>query len=80
LVDLVALSEKLGVFIQVIPEGIDLIPPTQNVKSFGLSPELQETKRYLSSLFDVDCDEHVELEFDEGEAFKPQKATMSVWE
>ncbi|KAG7373842.1 DUF3110 domain containing protein [Nitzschia inconspicua] len=86
--DLLSLSESLGVFVQIIPEGIDLIPPTQNVKSFGLSSELKDTKQYLSYLFDkdwADDDDEEEPAFaDDGRlqsgAVDELQATGSIWE
>jgi hypothetical protein len=45
-------TNQLGIALQIIPQGLKVIPPTQNVESFGLSQDLQETKQYLNRLFD----------------------------
>ncbi|KAG7337836.1 Clp domain containing protein [Nitzschia inconspicua] len=85
--DLLSLSESLGVFVQIIPEGIDLIPPTQNVKSFGLSSESKDTKQCLSYLFDKDWVDEEEEEpafADDGRlqsgAVDELEAIVSIWE
>jgi hypothetical protein len=73
--DLIAMSKSLGVFIQVIPEGIELIPPTQNVESLGLSPGLKEAKQHLSYLYEKDWMEEEEKEF-----AKELHATWIAWQ
>jgi geranylgeranyl pyrophosphate synthase len=43
--------DTLGVYVQVVPDGIDLIPPTQMVKSLGHNPDLKEEQHRLNYLF-----------------------------
>lgn len=38
---------------QVVPEGVELKPPTQNVPKFGHNPNLCQTKKYLDYLFEM---------------------------
>lgn len=53
--------DMLGVFIQVVPEGKEILPPTQNVQSMGKhNPNLKDEKQHLDYLFDM-----FELEVDE---------------
>jgi hypothetical protein len=48
------MCDRLGVFVQVVPVGVELIPPSQNVKTFGLDPSLKECKQYLNYIFAMD--------------------------
>jgi hypothetical protein len=50
--DLIDYTNQIGVSVQVIPSGIELIPPSQNVERFGLSQDLFQAKQYLNSIFD----------------------------
>lgn len=43
--------EKLGVFVQVIPKGVEILPPTQNVKTLGHNPSLKDQKKNLDYIF-----------------------------
>ena len=55
--DLDHFCHQLGVFAQLIPQGIDVIPPSQNVKQFGHDRTLrdkQEHLDYLLSMFETD--------------------------
>lgn len=45
---------------QVVPEGVELKPPTQNVPKFGHDPSLCQTKQYLDYLFEMTDDDHNE--------------------
>lgn len=58
--DLESYFEQLGVAVQVVPEGVQLKPPTKNVKRFGHDPSLRDTKKHLDYIFamtDEDLDE-----------------------
>jgi len=59
MVDLKETCENIGVFIQVIPEGVEIKPPSQNVKKFGHDPSLIKTKKHLEYLLEM-TDEDVE--------------------
>lgn len=56
------MCETLGVFVQVVPEGVEIIPPSQNVKHLGHNPKLRNDKSYLDYLFemtDSDLEDHI---------------------
>jgi hypothetical protein len=54
---LVELCMKVGVFMQLVPEGVDLIPPKQNVQQLGLPnghqryDEQRRTRDHLNFAF-----------------------------
>lgn len=48
-----AYCEALGVFVQVVPKGTKLIPPSQNVQHFGHDPTLSQKKKTLGYLFEM---------------------------
>lgn len=53
--------DMLGVFIQVVPEGKEILPPTENVELMGKhNPNLKNEKSHLNYIFDM-----FELEVDE---------------
>lgn len=65
---------ELGVFVQVVPNGMELIPPTKNVQSFGHNPHLQEEKSHLDYIYEM---------FDESESDEVGPITMEfdgAWE
>jgi hypothetical protein len=73
--DLLTLSERVGVFIQIVPCGVELIPPSENVETFGLHPGLQETKQYLSYLFH----QHHHQQYDDFDLCREQeKETLMI--
>ena len=46
--------DMLGVFVQVVPEGIEIRPPTRTVQHLGQhNPHLKEDKNYLDYIFDM---------------------------
>lgn len=49
--------KSLGVFVQVVPEGMDIRPPTESVENLGHNPSLMEQQHLLNYLFDMG-DEH----------------------
>jgi len=52
--DLESLCDALGVFVQVVPEGTEIVPPTQSVQNLGQhSPHLKEEKSHLEYVFDM---------------------------
>lgn len=58
--DLQKFFSTIGVFVQVIPDGVVLKPPTQNVPKFGHNPSLYKTKQnldYVFAMFDDDSDD-----------------------
>ena len=56
-----ALCDTLGVFVQVVPRGTEIVPPTQNVQFMGQhNPKLKDEKYHLDYIFDM-----FELEADE---------------
>lgn len=53
--------DMLGVFTALIPEGVEILPPTQNVESMGKhNPHLKDEKHHLDYIFDM-----FEMEVDE---------------
>lgn len=46
---LVEICLNVGVLIEVIPEGIDILPPTQHVPQFGLQQQQQKSSSSSSS-------------------------------
>lgn len=60
--------QQIGVFVQVVPRGMDIRPPTQNVQEFGHNPQLKNQKSQLDYLFqmsDIELDETGALETSE---------------
>jgi hypothetical protein len=60
LADLSFLCNAIGVFVQVVPEGMDVIPPSENVTTLDHNPTLREEKKYIDHIFemsDSECDE-----------------------
>ena len=51
--ELEAICETLGVLVQVVPEGVEIIPPSQNVKHLGHNPKLRNDKNYLDDIFEM---------------------------
>jgi Protein of unknown function (DUF3110) len=46
--------DMLGVFVQVVPEGMEIRPPTRNVQELGKhNPHLKEEKSHLDYIFDM---------------------------
>jgi hypothetical protein len=45
--------EQIGVEIQVVPEGMKLKPPTENVLNLGVNPNLEEEMKMLDYLFEI---------------------------
>lgn len=44
--------ERLGVYVQLVPKGVELIPPSQNVEEFGISNNhLREQQNRLNYIF-----------------------------
>lgn len=55
------LCDMLGVFMQVVPTGTEILPPTQNVQFLGKhNPKLKDEKYHLDYIFDM-----FEMEVDE---------------
>jgi len=57
--ELEAYFEQVGVTVRIVPKGIELKPPTQNVQQFGHDPSLRDTKKHLDYLFEM-ADEDLE--------------------
>jgi len=55
------LCENLGVSAQIVPDGMDVLPPQENVKQFGShqTATLREQQKHLEYVFDMaeGCDE-----------------------
>ena len=48
------LGQQLGVYVQVVPEGVELIPPQQTVKQLGkVNRSLREQQDHLNYVFDM---------------------------
>mmetsp|Transcript_25539 Transcript_25539/g.52247 ORF Transcript_25539/g.52247 Transcript_25539/m.52247 type:complete len:237 (-) Transcript_25539:616-1326(-) len=64
-----AYCEPLGVHVQVVPKGMDIRPPTENVKSLGHDANLMDQKHVLDYLFDLLDENEIEedgaVQFDE---------------
>jgi hypothetical protein len=60
--ELNAMCETLGVFVQFVPEGVEIIPPLHNVKHLGHNPKLQNEKNYLNYLFEMTDDDDLDLQ------------------
>ena len=54
--ELQSFFSTVGVLVQVVPEGVELKPPTQNVPKFGHNPSLCQTKKYLDYLYQMKDD------------------------
>ena len=66
--------QALGVYVQVVPKGTRLIPPSQNVKHFGHDPTLVSKKEQLGHLFEMT---DWELEYEQGVIVEEEYAS---WE
>jgi len=57
------MCDSLGVFVQIVPRDLDIIPPTHNVQNLGQHHHnLRDEKNHLDYLFDMfDMDEVEEL-------------------
>ena len=52
--DLDQVCQKLGVHVQVVPTGVELIPPQQHVKQLGkVNRRLREQQDHLNYVFDM---------------------------
>lgn len=45
--------DRLGVYVQVIPKDVNLVPPTQTVEAFGHNPHLIDDRNNLEYIFDM---------------------------
>jgi Protein of unknown function (DUF3110) len=56
--------DKMGVHLQIVPDGVNIIPPSQNVKLVGRHNrrlrEQQNHLEYIFNMIDDDDDEYVE--------------------
>lgn len=43
----------MGVFVQVIPSGTELMPPSEHVKTFGNNRNLRKDKKRLEYIFEM---------------------------
>lgn len=68
--------EQIGVEIQVVPEGMKLKPPTENVLNLGVNPNLEEEMKMLDYLFEISesIDDAEDDPIDEGDG------SEGVWE
>lgn len=60
--------DELGVSVQVVPRGMDLVPPTQNVVELGHNADLKNEKSQLNYIFgmsDAELEEVGALEVEE---------------
>jgi Protein of unknown function (DUF3110) len=65
--------DMLGIFVQVVPEGMEILPPTRNVQHLGKhNPHLKEEKSHLDYIFDM-----FDMEVDES---GPVIAEANCWE
>eukprot|EP00558_Chaetoceros_sp_UNC1202_P013531 CAMPEP_0197255562 /NCGR_PEP_ID=MMETSP1429-20130617/72477_1 /TAXON_ID=49237 /ORGANISM="Chaetoceros sp., Strain UNC1202" /LENGTH=218 /DNA_ID=CAMNT_0042718885 /DNA_START=301 /DNA_END=957 /DNA_ORIENTATION=+ len=53
LVPLEDYCEQIGVKIQVVPKGMQLQPPKENVLNLGMNPNLEEEMKMLDYLFEI---------------------------
>lgn len=60
--------KQIGVEVQVVPKGMKLKPPTENVLNLGLNPNLEEEMKMLDYLFQISGSESsIEAESVDGE-------------
>lgn len=52
---------QLGVFVQVVPRGMEVLPPTANVEELGHNPKLKDEKSELNYLFEMNDSELEEV-------------------
>lgn len=55
-----AYCAELGVLVQVVPRGMDLLPPTAVVDQLGHNPNLTEEKKHLAHIFERSASDLVE--------------------
>ena len=49
--DIQSICDTLGVFLQVVPDGVELIPPSENKRDLGHDPSLPGAKNDLDYIF-----------------------------
>lgn len=52
--------KSLGVFVQVVPEGMDIRPPTETVEILGNDPSLMEQQHFLDHIFYIGDENEIE--------------------
>jgi len=71
------LCDKLGVYVQIVPKGVDVLPPSQNVAELGRhNRRLKQEKHDLEYLFDM-LDE---LEDDLGPTLMAATEELEAWQ
>jgi hypothetical protein len=45
--------DKVGVYMQVVPDGVELIPPSQNVEHLGQHSSHRQVQEQLNYAFDM---------------------------
>ena len=79
------MCDQLGVFLQVVPPDMEIIPPSENVKTFGHDPHLKKRKEYLEYLMDMHTEDDDELpndnknDDDDGSSLYPDDQE-NVWQ
>lgn len=58
--------EQIGVKVQVVPKGMKLQPPKENVLNLGMNPNLEEEMKMLDYLFEISGSDEDEDEFQHG--------------
>lgn len=71
---LVSYCASIGVFVQVVPEGLEIVPPTDTVDNLGLNPNLRQEQAMLDQLFAVDETKS------ENSAIFSEEDTINSWE
>lgn len=71
---------ELGVFVQVVPRGMEVLPPTQNVLELGHNPKLKDEKSQLDYLFDMNDSELEEIGLLLEEQEAATDALVGAWE
>ena len=77
--NLTTICDTLGVFIQVVPGCVELIPPSQNIKTFGHNPTLSGSKKDLDYLLEMNESELEEIGLFE-ESFECHPPGAGAWE
>ncbi|CAB9497820.1 Protein of unknown function (DUF3110) [Seminavis robusta] len=68
--------DMLGIFVQVVPDGMEILPPTKNVQTLGKhNRHLKEEKNRLDYIFGM-----FEMEVDELGLMVPEEEEVGAWE
>lgn len=72
--------EQIGVKVQIVPEGLSLVPPKESVLNLGLNPNLEKEMKMLDYLFNISSDIDDDVTVDSAAATTFDDDTSGAWE